>query len=262
MGEVILQTKKLSKAFADKKVVSEVDFRVEEGEIVALLGENGAGKSTLKNMLVGLLKPTAGVIVFDGVQMQEVKMGETPIAAVHQELSLFLNLSVAENICIEDFPGSKTLVNWKRCREEALKYMKIMNIHIDPDAIAGTLGPGEQQLIEIAKAIRLKPRVLILDEPTASLTTPEREQLFRVMDTLRRQNIGMIFITHFLDEVFQVCGRVVVLRNGVKVCDENIGNITKHDVEKHMVGHALFEKKIELKEPQEEVSINIQIFQY
>ncbi|WP_281550307.1 sugar ABC transporter ATP-binding protein [Murimonas intestini] len=261
MGEVILQTKKLSKAFADKKVVSEVDFRVEEGEIVALLGENGAGKSTLKNMLVGLLKPTAGVIVFDGVQMQEVKMGETPIAAVHQELSLFLNLSVAENICIEDFPGSKTLVNWKRCREEALKYMKIMNIHIDPDAIAGTLGPGEQQLIEIAKAIRLKPRVLILDEPTASLTTPEREQLFRVMDTLRRQNIGMIFITHFLDEVFQVCGRVVVLRNGVKVCDENIGNITKHDVEKHMVGHALFEKKIELKEPQDEVALKIENFQ-
>lgn len=260
MGKVILETKKIAKAFADKKVVSDVDFQVCEGEIVALLGENGAGKSTLKNMLVGLLKPTEGTITFDGVEMQEIKMGETPIVAVHQELSLFLNLTVTENICIEHFPGGKAVVDWKKCREEALKYMEMMNIRIDPDAIVGTLGPGEQQLIEIAKAIRLHPRVLILDEPTASLTTPERERLFTVMNTLKKQNIGMIFITHFLDEVFQVCDRVVVLRNGEKVCDEKITLVSKHDVEEHMVGRSFAARQLELAEPTEEIALKVKDF--
>ena len=115
---------------------------------------------------------------------------------------MFLNLSVAENICIENFPGKNNLVDWKECRAKALKYMKIMDINLDPGAIVGTLGPGEQQLVEIAKALSHEPRVLILDEPTASLTAPEREHLFEVMNKLKKQNIGMIFITHFLDEVF------------------------------------------------------------
>lgn len=220
-----------------------MNFVVCEGEITALLGENGAGKSTFKNMLVGLLEPTGGSITFDGREMKEIKMGKLPIAAVHQELSLFLNLTVAENICIEDFPGKRPLVNWKECRDEALKYMDMMNIRLDPDAIVGTLGPGEQQLIEIAKAIRLNPRVLILDEPTASLTAPERERLFEVMRTLRKQRIGMIFITHFLDEVFAVCDKVVVLRNSEKVCDAPVTQVTKHEIEEHMVGRSLEETR-------------------
>lgn len=257
MSTVILETKNLTKAFANKKVVSGVDFVVREGEITALLGENGAGKSTFKNMLVGLLEPTEGSITFDGREMKEIKMGKLPIAAVHQELSLFLNLTVAENICIEDFPGKKSMVNWKKCREEALKYMGIMNIQLDPDAIVGTLGPGEQQLIEIAKAIRLNPRVLILDEPTASLTAPERERLFEVMRTLKKQRIGMIFITHFLDEVFAVCDKVVVLRNSEKVCDAPVTEVTKHEIEEHMVGHSLEGSSFSLGEPDPEVALRV-----
>lgn len=260
MGKVILQTKKISKAFANKKVVSQVDFQVAEGEIVALLGENGAGKSTLKNMLVGLLKPTEGIISFDGRDMEEMKTGEAPIAAVHQELSLFLNLTVTENICIEHFPGGRVSVDWKKCHEEAVKYMRMMNINIDPDAIVGTLGPGEQQLIEIAKAIRLNPRVLILDEPTASLTTPEREQLFKVMNTLKQKKMGLIFITHFLDEVFQVCDRVVVLRNGVKVCDEAITSVNKQMVEEHMVGRSFAARELKLGEPGKETALKVRDF--
>ncbi len=257
MSTVILETKNLTKAFANKKVVSGVDFVVREGEITALLGENCAGKSTFKNMLVGLLEPTEGSITFDGREMKEIKMGKLPIAAVHQELSLFLNLTVAENICIEDFPGKKSMVNWKKCREEALKYMGIMNIQLDPDAIVGTLGPGEQQLIEIAKAIRLNPRVLILDEPTASLTAPERERLFEVMRTLKKQRIGMIFITHFLDEVFAVCDKVVVLRNSEKVCDAPVTEVTKHEIEEHMVGHSLEGSSFSLGKPDPEVALRV-----
>ena len=257
MSSVILETKNLTKAFANKKVVSGVDFTVCEGEIIALLGENGAGKSTFKNMLVGLLEPTEGTITFDGKEMREIKRGELPIAAVHQELSLFLNLTVAENICIENFPGKKPLVDWKKCREEALKYMDIMDIHLDPDAIVGTLGPGEQQLIEIAKAIRLQPRVLILDEPTASLTAPERERLFEVMRTLKKQRIGMIFITHFLDEVFAVCDKVVVLRNAKKVCDETVDKVTKREIEEHMVGHSVEGTSYELGTPGAEVALKV-----
>ena len=257
MGNVILETKNLTKAFANKRVVSGVNFVVCEGEITALLGENGAGKSTFKNMLVGLLEPTGGSITFDGREMKEIKMGKLPIAAVHQELSLFLNLTVAENICIEDFPGKRPLVNWKECRDEALKYMDMMNIRLDPDAIVGTLGPGEQQLIEIAKAIRLNPRVLILDEPTASLTAPERERLFEVMRTLRKQRIGMIFITHFLDEVFAVCDKVVVLRNSEKVCDAPVTQVTKHEIEEHMVGRSLEGNSFCLGEPGGEIALRV-----
>lgn len=257
MSKVILETKNLTKAFAGKEVVSDVNFTVSEGEIVALLGENGAGKSTLKNMLVGIWEPTSGSITFDGKEMKEIKMGELPIAAVHQELSLFLNLTVAENICIGDFPGAKPIVNWKRCKQEARKYMDIMNIQLDPDAIVGTLGPGEQQLIEIAKAIRLHPRVLILDEPTASLTAPERERLFEVMRTLKKQNIGMIFITHFLDEVFVVCDRVVVLRNAKKVCDSPVEKVTKHAIEEQMVGHSLLDSPFQLGEISGEIALRV-----
>ena len=257
MGKVILETKKLSKVFASKKVVSDIDFVLREGEITALLGENGAGKSTFKNMLVGILEPTEGTITFDGKQMHEIKMGKLPIAAVHQELSLFLNLSVAENICIESFPGKKAKINWKECREEAKKYLNIMHVDLDPDAIVGTLGPGEQQLIEIAKAIRMQPRVLILDEPTASLTAPERERLFEVMRTLKQQNIGMIFITHFLDEVYAVCDRVTVLRNSEKVCDDLVSNVTKHQIEEHMIGRSIQEASYQLGEIREEVALRV-----
>ena len=257
MGKVILETKKLSKVFASKKVVSDIDFVLREGEITALLGENGAGKSTFKNMLVGILEPTEGTITFDGKQMHEIKMGKLPIAAVHQELSLFLNLSVAENICIESFPGKKAKINWKACREEAQKYLNIMHVDLDPDAIVGTLGPGEQQLIEIAKAIRMQPRVLILDEPTASLTAPERERLFEVMRTLKQQNIGMIFITHFLDEVYAVCDRVTVLRNSEKVCDDLVANVTKHQIEEHMIGRSIQEASYQLGEIREKVALRV-----
>lgn len=257
MSNVMMETRNLTKAFAGKEVVSDVNFSICEGEITALLGENGAGKSTLKNMLVGILEPTSGSISFDGKEMKEIKMGELPIAAVHQELSLFLNLTVAENICISHFPGKSGTVNWKKCRKEAQRYMDIMNIRLDPDAIVGTLGPGEQQLIEIAKAIRLHPRVLILDEPTASLTTPERERLFEVMRMLKKQSIGMIFITHFLDEVFTVCDKVVVLRNAKKVCDSLVTDVTKHEIEEHMVGHSLMDSVYDLGELQEEVALKV-----
>lgn len=257
MGQAILETKGLSKAFSGKTVVSDINFQLYEGEICALLGENGAGKSTFKNMIVGLLEPTEGSISFDGKTVENTKKEKFPIAAVHQELSLFLNLSVAENICIEDFPGKNKMVNWRACREKAVKYMDIMDIRLDPDAIVGTLGPGEQQLVEIAKALSHEPRVLILDEPTASLTAPEREHLFAVMNTLKKQNIGMIFITHFLDEVFQVCDRVVVLRNAEKVCDDKVANVSKRQVEELMIGHSVKDGVFKLGEIRQETALKV-----
>lgn len=257
MGQAILETKGLSKAFSGKTVVSDINFQLYEGEICALLGENGAGKSTFKNMIVGLLEPTEGSISFDGKTVENTKKEKFPIAAVHQELSLFLNLSVAENICIEDFPGKNKMVNWRAGREKAMKYMDIMDIRLDPDAIVGTLGPGEQQLVEIAKALSHEPRVLILDEPTASLTAPEREHLFAIMNTLKKQNIGMIFITHFLDEVFQVCDRVVVLRNAEKVCDDKVANVSKRQVEELMIGHSVKDGVFKLGEIRQETALKV-----
>jgi ABC-type sugar transport system ATPase subunit len=256
----LLETRQLSKAFAGKNVVSDVDFSIEPGEIVALIGENGAGKSTLKNMLVGTLQPTEGSIIFEGQELSRFRVGEYKIAAVHQELSLFLNLSVAENICITDLPGTAKTVNWRKCREEVSEYLSMVSADFSPDTQVESLGPGERQLVEIAKAIRQKPRLLILDEPTTSLTSPERSRLFVVMQSLKRQGMAMIFITHFIDEVFEVSDRVVVLRNGKQVGASAISEITKRKIEELMVGRAIEDYLIDIGTPASEVALQVKDF--
>lgn len=260
MAEPILRTHNLSKSFFGKEVVSSVNFSIHAGEIIALLGENGAGKSTLKNMLVGLLPPSDGTIFFDGTEYAKVRVGELGIAAVHQELSLFPSLSVAENVCSISLPGKHGTVNWKQCHQEARTYLDMVSAQLDLDEPVGALGPGEQQLIEIAKALRQEPRVLILDEPTASLTAPERERLLEVMRSLKRRNIAMVFITHFIDEVFEVCDHVCVLRNGAQVGFSPIEEITKREIEEQMVGRAMSDLTLDIGKPKDEPVLRLRDF--
>ena len=259
-AQLVLEARSVSKQFAGKTVVSDVDLGVRRGEILALLGENGAGKSTLKNMLSGLLSPSSGAVCFEGRDIATLRPGELQVSCVHQELSLFLSMSVAENICIRSLPG-RYAVSWSECRTRALAALEFISADIDPDALVSTLGPGERQLVEIAKALQEKPQVLILDEPTASLTLPEREQLFTVMRELKKRGIAMIFITHFMDEVFAICDKVCVLRNGRQVGLVDIGNASRGEIEEWMVGRALSSAQIDIGVPTDTTILRVDSLQ-
>jgi ABC-type sugar transport system ATPase subunit len=251
----LLEVVNISKDFFGKRVVDGVNMTVMPGEIVALIGENGAGKSTLKNILAGLLEPTEGTFVFKGQTYNRMRKGDFRIAAIHQELSLFPSLTVAENICITDLPGSKPFVDWRKCRDKAEKYLAMIGVELDLDAPVQILGPGECQLVEICKALYQEPDLLILDEPTTSLSHPERQKLFEVMRTLKGHNVGMIFITHFIDEVYEVSDKIVVLRNGIHVGGGATAETARSQVEELLVGRALLERKLDIGVPGNEVAL-------
>lgn len=257
----ILETVNISKTYSRKKVVDDVSIKLMPGEIVALIGENGAGKSTIKNMLVGLVEPTTGEIYFEGKDRKKIRTNEYRVVAVHQELSVFPSLSVAENICITDLPGSKGFVNWKECNKKAKKYADMVKLEANLDLNLELLGPGEAQLVEIAKALYQKPKVLILDEPTASLSHPERQRLFDVMRHLKKQGVGIIFITHFIDEVYEVSDKIIVLRSGKQVGSGMTAEMDRNNVEELLVGRELHERKLDIGTPEDSVALKVNDFQ-
>ncbi|WAJ72032.1 sugar ABC transporter ATP-binding protein [Catenovulum adriaticum] len=260
MSESVLSVKDLQKAFNGKTVVKGLTFDLRGGEILALVGENGAGKSTSKNMLCGLLKPTKGDIFVAGKKVEQVKGSEHGISAVHQELSLFKSLTVAENLCINELPGHSCKVNWQQAQQIARQQLDFLGVHIDPQALLSTLGAGKQQIVEIAKALLHADKVLILDEPTTSLTKPEREKLFAVMQKLKARGVAMIFISHFMDEVYQMADKYVVLRDGLQVDTGYLLDTPRAELEAKMVGREMANSQIQLADPQAQVSLTVKNF--
>ncbi len=254
----ILSVRNLKKSFSGKTVVDDVSFDVYPGEIIALVGENGAGKSTTKNMLCGLLKPTSGEIYIDGVEVQNIHGHQHGIAAVHQELSLFKSLSVAANICISELPGRVSNVNWKEAEKISKKQLDFLGIEIDPKAIVATLGAGKQQVVEIAKALLYTDKMLILDEPTTSLTAPEREKLFAIMQKLKENGVSIIFISHFLDEIYRVSDKFIVLRDGKQVGHGLLKDVPRNKLEEMMVGRTIGESTIDIGTPTDEEAIRVE----
>jgi ABC-type sugar transport system ATPase subunit len=254
----LLRATRLTKAFAGTVVVDAVDLEVQAGQVVAVVGENGAGKSTLKNMLCGLLSPDTGVIELEGKPIAHFRGVGLGIAAVHQEFSLFGGLSVAENVCMSDLPGSKPLVNWREVHAVARQYMDSIGAHIDLDAPVETLSTGEQQLVEIAKALRQASRLLILDEPTASLTEPERERLFAVIRTLRERGLGIIFISHFIDEVYEIADAIAVLRDGRCVAQRPSATLPRRELEELMVGRPVSERQLDIGIPGTDIALRVE----
>lgn len=226
----------LTKVFSGTIAVKDVDIEVQSGQIVAVVGENGAGKTTLKNLLCGILEPDQGKIEFEGKEISHFNAIEYGIAAVHQEFSLFGSLSVAENICIVDLPHRSGVLDWKEIHKIARKYLEIIGANLDLDIPVEKLSTGEQQLVEIAKALRQATKLLILDEPTASLTEPERDRLFNVIRRLRQHGLGIIFISHFIDEVYVIADRAVVLRDGRHVGGGSVENLPRNKLEELIVG--------------------------
>lgn len=242
----VLSVRGLSKAFAGKTVVQNVSFDLRPGEALALVGENGAGKSTTKNMLCGLLKPTKGEIFVDGQSVEKVDRTAHGISAVHQELSLFGSLTVAENICVSDLPGSTARIDWKKSHEIAREQLDVLGMAIDPRALVETLGAGHQQVVEIAKALLHADKVLILDEPTTSLTAIERKKLFEIVDVLKARGLAIVFISHFMEEIYRVCDSFIVLRDGQQVGQGKLADVSQRNLEEMMVGRTMEDAQLDL----------------
>jgi simple sugar transport system ATP-binding protein len=232
----------LSKSFPGVKALDQVDFTLRAGEVHALLGENGAGKSTLIKVLTGIYGRDGGSICLDGREVNARDVAEAQrlgIGTVYQEVNLLPNLSVAENLYLGRQPRRFGLVDSRAMRRQAEAMLKPYGLEIDCDALLGDYSVAVQQLIAIARAIDLSARVLILDEPTASLDRHEVELLFATMRRLRSQGVGIIFVTHFLDQVYAIADRITVLRNGKRVGERAVADLPRLDLVQMMLGKEL-----------------------
>ena len=217
----LLDATAIFKSFAGVQALRGVSFSLRSGEVHALLGENGAGKSTLIKVITGAEKPDSGTLAVDGhlvAHNSPASARALGIAAVYQQPALFPELTVEENIALALESASLwRRIDWRARRRQARELLERAGADIAPQRTVGTLSMPEQQLVEIAKAIGAHARILILDEPTASLTDREVERLFRVIGTLRGEGAGIIYISHRLDEVAMIADRVTVLRDGQTV---------------------------------------------
>ena len=232
----------ISKAFPGVRALEGVNLRVEAGEIYALLGENGAGKSTLIKILTGALRGDGGEIRLDGRPVQIGSTGEAQalgIGAVYQEVNLIPTMSVTKNLTLGRQPRRFGLIDWRGARRLARERLKRLNIDIDVERPLGSYSVAIQQLIAIARALEDDTRVLVLDEPTASLDANETELLFGIMRDLKRRGIAMVFITHFIDQVYRIADRISVLRNGRLVGTADTADLSPLKLISLMLGREL-----------------------
>ena len=235
----ILTMKQIGISFPGVKALDKVDFELLPGEVHALLGENGAGKSTLIKCLTGVNHKDEGQIIYDGKEIvptsPEAAIG-MGISTVYQEINLCPNLTLAENIFIGRQPMKNGRIDWATINRRAAELMERFNIHIDVTRPLSYFSTGIQQMASIARAVDVQAKILILDEPTSSLDENEVGKLFEVVRTLKQEGMGIIFITHFLDQVFEISDRITVLRNGHLVGLFPVGEITKLDLVTQMIG--------------------------
>jgi monosaccharide-transporting ATPase len=232
----------ISKEFPGVKALSDVDFRMLPGEVHALMGENGAGKSTLIKVLTGVYDIDQVQITLDGTDVRfsgPLQAQHAGISTVYQEVNLCPNLSVAENIFIGREPRRFGMIQWSQMEKRAAALLKRLQLDIDVSAPLSTYSLAIQQMVAIARAIDISAKVLVLDEPTSSLDASEVEQLFRVMRQLKDEGVAILFVTHFLDQVFSISDRITVLRNGRLVGEYVTRDLTLIDLVGKMIGKEL-----------------------
>jgi rhamnose transport system ATP-binding protein len=242
-GSLVLEMRDISKRFGATQALSGVSLQLRRGEVHALLGENGAGKSTLIKIMTGIQQPDTGEILLDGQQIHLASSQDAQrygIAAMYQEPMIFPDLSVAENIFIGHRNRGK-IVDRRKMEKEAREVLARLGVQIEVDEPARGLTLAEQQTVEIAKAISLDVRVLIMDEPTASLSAHEVRRLFRIIDNLRAQGVAILFISHRMDEVFENSDTVTILRDGLWISTRPRSELTPRMAIRDMVGRQVVE---------------------
>jgi ribose transport system ATP-binding protein len=232
----------ISKSFEGVKALQDVQLQVRPGEIHALVGENGAGKSTLIRVLSGVHAPDSGEVKINGkvVHMHDPKDGILAgVSVIYQEFALVQHLSVAENILLDDF-RDRSFVNWKAMRKKAKEFLENIGFgNISVTARVGDLPVAYQQVVEICKALTRNASVLVLDEPTAVMTNKEVEQLFKLLLKLKEQGVSIIYVSHRLDEIFEICDRITVLKDGQYVTTVDKSSIDKNGLVSLMIGRDL-----------------------
>ena len=235
----VLTMNNIGISFPGVRALHQVDYTLRRGEIHALMGENGAGKSTLIKVLTGVYIMDEGSIRIEGKPVHIVSPQEAQkhgISTVYQEVNLCPNLTVAENIFLGHEPRRAGIINWKKIRKDAAELLQKLNIPVDPAAQLDSCSIAVQQLIAIARAVRVESKILILDEPTSSLDEHEVQKLFALMRQLKEQGVGIIFVTHFLEQVYEISDRITVLRNGELVGEYKIENLPRLQLVTKMIG--------------------------
>ncbi|GMA51384.1 ribose import ATP-binding protein RbsA [Alicyclobacillus contaminans] len=244
----VLEMKGITKSFGSVKVLESVDLRLESGEVLALLGENGAGKSTLMKILTGVYSADAGEIRLDGqpVSIHQIQDSRAlGIEIMHQELSLFQNLSIAENFLIGHEAAYRTgpgLIDYRKLHRDVAKALLRVGLQRPTSTPVSALGVGEQQLVEIARAIQSKVRFLIMDEPTAALTEVETARLFDLIRQLRADGVGIIYISHRMEELYQIADKVEILRDGKFIGTRSMAGADERELIRMMVGRDVDER--------------------
>lgn len=245
MQEYIVEFEHLTKSFPGVKALDDVSFNLKSGEVLALLGENGAGKSTLVKILSGVYTRDAGSLKVFGREMEDLtpkSAQELGIAIIHQELNMCAHLTVAENIFLAREELHMGVLNNRKMNADAKEILDELHIDISPDVIVGNLSVSKQQMVEIAKALSIKAKILIMDEPTSALTSKEIGDLFILIRQLKNQGCGIVYISHRLEELEHIVDRVTILRDGKYVTSMNFADTSLPEIISNMVGREIKEK--------------------
>ena len=245
MNEVIVSMENICKTFPGVKALDHVKFELRSGEVMALLGENGAGKSTLMKVLSGVYTRDDGSLKIFGKEYGDLtpkQAQEVGVAIIHQELNMCRHLSVAENMFLGREISGRFALNNTKMEQEAKRILDDLKIDIDPKETVGELPVSKQQMVEIAKALSINAKILIMDEPTSSLTAREIEDLFRIIRKLKSEGKGIVYISHRLEELQHIVDRVTIMRDGQYITSMNFGDVSMEQIISYMVGREIKEK--------------------
>jgi len=242
LQDYLLEIKDLSKSFSGVKVLDNVKLQVRPGTVHSLMGENGAGKSTMMKCLFGIYRQDTGHFILDGkeINFTDPKHAlENGVSMVHQELNQVTQRTISDNIWLGRYPVTGIFVNEKKMYAETKALFEKLNIHLDPNLKLETLSVSQRQMVEIAKAVSYDAKIIVLDEPTSSLTDNEVKMLFDIIRVLKKQGVGIVYISHKMDEIFEISDEVTVLRDGQYIGTDLIENLTMEKIVNMMVGRDL-----------------------
>lgn len=241
-----IEMRGINKSFGSNQVLKNAGFFLKDGEVHALMGENGAGKSTLMKILTGVYTRDSGTVIVDGKEVEYHNPQEAEkagIVFIYQELNVMFDLTVEENLFMgKEITRGFGICNKKAMRKKAQEILNKMGVDIPTGAVMSELSVGQQQMIEICKALMVDAKVIIMDEPTAALTQSETEALFGVIQSLRKKGVSMVYISHRMEEIFELCDRITILRDGAYIDTKEIKNVDMNDVVKMMIGREIGER--------------------